>query len=394
MNTNTKETMENDVTLRKCLNKIAKREGFEDFNITTKDIVPDGNNYLAVLKEVTITSTNNSEHEKLELFVKLKDPNVAVEALSLSKIYNRELFTCINLSKIFEELQQEANIPSVERYKFIKYYEESNTDYIIMDNMKKKGFTIHDRLEIISLEYAELCIKQLAKFHALSYALKNKRPHYYDNVISTLKHAYEFTESWTIFVNKMYRTNLELLEDSARMKYENAIPSLVSKFILYTENSDSIKCLCHGDFRTSNILQRVEDDAVVEVIPIDYQLIYIGSPILDLLYFIFGATDREFRRKHLEDLKNLYFNSVKQFLKFFSIDIEEVCPRTEFERIFKERLDFGLAVSLFFIPLNLIEDDEYPDFSNLSEVNIKNKSDRVITRIRGVTQEFIEWGYL
>ncbi|KAL4705983.1 hypothetical protein ACJJTC_004962 [Scirpophaga incertulas] len=355
-----------NANLQESLNKLARRESFEDFKIDTKEIAQDGNNYIAILKEVTVKLTKNREDKQLELFVKVNGPDVAVEFLSVSEVYNKELFTGLTLSKLYEDLQ-EGYIPYEERYKFIKYYEESSTDFIIMENMKKKGFTIQNRLEVISLQYAELCIKQLAKFHALSYVLKKKQPNYYGKAINTIKHPLKLDAVWDVFLDKMARSNLEHLDNIARTKLENSIPDLLKKYKYYLKNPDNIKCLCHGDFKASNILQKVEDDAVTEVIPIDYQLIHSGCPVLDFLYFIFISTDRDFRRKHLEDLKNGYFNTVKKFLTFFSIDVED---------------------------LNLIEDNKYPDLTRLSEAKICCKSDRLKYRIRGVVQDFIDWGYL
>ncbi|KAL4705982.1 hypothetical protein ACJJTC_004961 [Scirpophaga incertulas] len=222
----------------------ARREGFEDYKIDTKEIAQDGNNYIAILKEVTVKLTKNREDKQLELFVKVNGPDVAVEFLSVSEVYNKELFTSLTLSKLYKGLQEE--------------YEE------------ERFYGYKNRLEVISLQYAELCIKQLAKFHALSYVLKKKQPNYYEKAINTIKHPLKLDAVWDVFLEKMARSNLEHLDNIARTKLENSIPDLLKKYKYFFKIPDNIKCLCHGDFKASNILQKV---------------------------------DRDFRRKHLEDLK-------------------------------------------------------------------------------------------
>ncbi|XP_028179111.1 uncharacterized protein LOC114366441 [Ostrinia furnacalis] len=101
-----------------------------------------------------------------------------------------------------------------------------------------------------------------------------------------------------------------------------------------------------------------EDGKIADMVPLDYQIINHGSPLIDLLYFCFGATDREFRKKYLEHLKDLYFSTMEQFLKYFEMDIQKYYPREEFEDLFKKRLDFGLFTCVWYLQFNLAEDDE------------------------------------
>ncbi|XP_028171953.1 uncharacterized protein LOC114361184 [Ostrinia furnacalis] len=102
-----------------------------------------------------------------------------------------------------------------------------------------------------------------------------------------------------------------------------------------------------------------------EVILLDYQHAFYGCSIIDFIYFIIAGTDQDFRRNHLEHLKDVYHNTMAKFLSYFGIDIEKHYPRKEFERLFKERLDYGLMLS-----------------------------DLIKKRVRGIVDDYVEWGYI
>lgn len=127
----------------------------------------------------------------------------------------------------------------------------------------------------------------------------------------------------------------------------------------------------------------------------DYQLLYYGSPITDFIYLIFSATDREFRRNHLDDLKDMYFNTMGNYLKYFEIDVETVYPRKEFERDYFECVDYGLQVALFMMPFFFALEDDVPDFNkdDVMELDIK-VNHKYLDRLKEVVDEMVELGKL
>ncbi|CAH2039242.1 unnamed protein product, partial [Iphiclides podalirius] len=143
----------------------------------------------------------------------------------------------------------------------------------------------------------------------------------------------------------------------------------------------------------NNILMKIEDGEITHVIPVDYQLMYYGSPIVDFIYFIFGATDREFRKNHLEYLKEMYFSEMENYLKYFEIDIESVYPRKEFEKDYFQCLDYGLSFGLFLMPFIFTLEDNVPDFDKDDILDIEVKVDhRYLDRLTGIIEDMIEWG--
>ena len=133
---------------------------------------------------------------------------------------------------------------------------------------------------------------------------------------------------------------------------------------------------------------------VTEVIPIDYQQIYYGCPIIDLIYFLYAASDRAFRDQHLLYLKDLYFQSLRDFLTFFDINVNEFCTKEKFDECFKNSLEYGLMYTLYMLPMFFVSDD-VPDLSKDELLDITIKVDESFyARMQGIVDDFVKLGII
>ncbi|XP_075979082.1 uncharacterized protein LOC142978494 [Anticarsia gemmatalis] len=382
--------------LDQAIKKIAEKEGFIKYKVDKKCVSTNGGNYLGELYEIDVKGKTKDGEKTLHIFVKNAiDADGSFKILSVSNVYNTENFAYKDLAKVFEELQDEANVPRDERYKMVKVYDETFADAIIMENVTKKGFTTYHRMDVMSLKFVQLAIQHLARFHGLSFVLKEKRPEYFNKKIKSLKYPVTFGEDWKIMAKSMKDSIMCHVDDKYADRIEKLYENVADKFA-YNFNDESVQvCLCHGDYRPNNIMTKIEEDGdVTDLVPVDYQLIFYGCPIFDFLYLIYCCTDREFRKTHMTYLKDLYHDSLKTFLEYFNLDVNEVYPKEEFERVYTEKLDQGLYYSLIFLPWLFAAEDDVPDVTQeFSEMRIKI-DDRVNDRLRGVIEEYVEWGYL
>lgn len=86
---------------------------------------------------------------------------------------------------------------------------------------------------------------------------------------------------------------------------------------------------------------------------------------------------------------------METFLEYFDMDIKKILPREEFEKVFEDKLDFGLMINVFYVPFLFVAEDSAPDVANeeLSTLSF-NVDKRFTDRFRGVVNDFIQWGYL
>ncbi|XP_075979083.1 uncharacterized protein LOC142978495 [Anticarsia gemmatalis] len=381
--------------LQESIESIATKHNFINYDIVSKNLSTDGGSYMGVLYEIDIKGKTETGDEEINIFAKNIVENIQMSIYSIPGVFETEAWVYTELAKVFTELQIEANIPIEERFKMAASFDECNPKSIILEHLGKKGFKLYHRMECIPLDYAELSIIELAKFHALSFVIKEKRPDYYKEKIITKKQPYNFGADWYAFVDNMANYSINCLSSDVKEKKKDILLQKTADYPKYMNDTSGIGTLCHGDYKMNNIMAKEVNGKLSEVVPIDFQILNYGNPILDFIYFIFHGTDREFRRNHLASLKDLYYGTMKGFLQKFGIDIEAVLPRNLFEKIYKEKLDFGLMVLSFYGPFLFAVEGNAPDVTTeeLSTLNFK-VDDRFTKRYREIVDEFIQWGYI
>ncbi|CAG4963015.1 unnamed protein product [Colias eurytheme] len=381
--------------IQASIKEIVKNEGYIKYNVCVNNISTNGNNFLGELYELNITGETVNGDKDINIFLKQIINNDDFKVYSIREVYAKEAFFYNELAEIFNDIQNNANIPIEERLKIVHSYKETSTTTIILENLVKEGYKPGNRFDLLTLDFAEMSLKELAKFHALSFILEKKRPEYFDKKIRTIKQSFVYDEYWDELVKRMCEISISNLSEDKKSSVRKFIPTSLRKYPLYmTGATASIRCLCHGDFKTNNIMRKDENGKLTEVIPIDYQQIYYGNPIIDLIYFMYAASDRPFRKANLHHLKNFYYEELTKFLNYFHIEVESVFPRESFEESFKESLDYALMFSMYMYPFLFASGDEAPSGNDdLSDVMVR-VDDRLHERMEGVVDDFIELGVL
>ncbi|XP_038223445.1 uncharacterized protein LOC119840773 [Zerene cesonia] len=377
------------------LNEIVKKEGYIKYDVNVNNISTNGNNFLGELYELKITGESVNGYKEINIFLKQIINNDDFKVYSIRDVYAKEAFFYNELVDIFSDVQNNSNVPIEERLKVVRSYKETSPTTIILENMVMKGYKPGNRFDLLTRDFAEMSIKELAKFHALSFVLQKKRPEYFDKKIRTIKQSFVYDEYWDELVKKMCEISISNLSVDKKERVRQFIPVSLAKYPLYMTGATAcVRCLVHGDFKTNNIMRKDENGILTEVIPIDYQQIYYGNPIIDLIYFIYAASDRPFRKANLHRLKDFYYEALGTFLKHFHIEVESVFPRASFEDSFNESLDYGLMFALYMYPFLFAGEDDSPSGSDdLSDVLI-TVDDRLYERMEGVVDDFIELGVI
>lgn len=126
----------------------------------------------------------------------------------------------------------------------------------------------------------------------------------------------------------------------------------------------------------------------------DYQLTYYGHPVNDIIYFIVCSTDREFRKRHLDSLLSLYYDTMKNYLRYFDINVEDVYPRKQYEQDFKERLDVAVLFGVHYMPLTMAPEENFFDLSMDMTTKKVPHSDLYIRCFNELVEDLINWGIL
>ncbi|XP_063828364.1 uncharacterized protein LOC135077723 [Ostrinia nubilalis] len=387
--------------LQEAIETIIKNEDFIHFHIDVKELEM-GSSFLGTHREINIRGETANGSKELKLFTKTKIDDVITQTTvvdvvsSVSCAYKKETFVYSELRRAINEVQEEANIPVGERYKLAKSYYSTDIESVIMENLREKGFTMCSNLDVIPLKIAELAIQRLAQFHSFAFILKEKRPKFFENKVKKMKQPFHHgTKPFNEFLKGFSEISINSMKPEQKKRLQEYFPTTYDKYEKYTQDPAGVWTLVHGDFRVSNVMVKYQDGEASEVIPVDYQHSYYGCSIVDFIYFIFCSTDQEFRKNHLVHLKNLYYLSMKNFLRFFNIDIEQYYPRAEFERLYKERLDYGLMMTLWVLPIILTKKDEASDAISKDLPKTDTKLNGFVQkRLSDIVDDFINWGYI
>ena len=141
---------------------------------------------------------------------------------------------------------------------------------------------------------------------------------------------------------------------------------------------------------------------------LDWQNCRYGSPIHDLVYFIFSSTDYELRAKHYDQLLKIYHESLKQLLDRLGGDTESQFPFTVFQQELKKFGKFGIVMASMVIPGSSTKNEDFPDMNYTSEGDTNDNPDAMKElfaafaignettkhRMRAAVMDNINYGYL
>lgn len=383
------------------LEKVAEEEKLNNCRIDLKPVSTEGANFLSILYKASLLTACKRD---LKLFAKIAIlPEVYRQHVPVNLVYEAEVSAYTKILPTYELLQDKYDIDREERFMFPKYYASSlvdNEETIILEDLTAHGYSMYDRFKPVTFEYATKAVEELAKFHALSIAFKNDFPDDYSR--DTKQWADENIQSETYeMLKKSYKGMAEVGIKLAPKQIRPKLQQFINK---HWEKEEFDKYygmtkwgfIVHGDYRASNIMFKRQSGEIKHFIPVDYQAIHLGSPCVDLIYFIFSGTDVEFRRIYLRLLLDKYYDTLSGFLTEFNIDPEETFSRKEFDEEFKDKLAYGLSTTLALLPVLLTEGNHGPDgktANNTMENDLK-VSEEFHKRFLPVLQEFINWGII
>ncbi|XP_059046542.1 uncharacterized protein LOC131842072 [Achroia grisella] len=385
--------------LDSLLKDIVKEQNFVKPKVTINPISSDGANYSSSLYTITVTESGK---EDLHLFAKIllikQDIPLPIDMVDIEQLFYRELL------KKYEDIQNAHNVPSTKRLVVPKFYGcnpfEPYAETIVLENLAAKGYTTYDRFKPIDWDYATKAIDSLAKFHALSVAYSEEYPEEFKQLAEKIKGT---SDMMTGIIQHMYQQRIDTTLSVTSEKHKNKLKKYLETEVRI-ESMFKTKLqgpfLCHGDYRASNLMHKVNEDGSLEVIPIDFQTIKVGSPLVDLFYLIFTGTDKKFRRQHFQDLTDYYYQELSNALRSFNLDPDVIYPKRAFDLELKEHLPYALVTAIYTLPIITVESQDAPTVGFENGVEgfdgfLKAKTGSLYPeRMNGVINDFFRWGII
>ncbi|KAK5642409.1 hypothetical protein RI129_008576 [Pyrocoelia pectoralis] len=408
----------NDVEVKEKILPIVKsllKDNVEDYTIEIAKASKLGDNWLGLMYNITITNSRKKGIPKLNLIIKLAPHQGPYRnVFPIRVIYDREIFVYDNISPEFLNFQREKEVAHIFQ-PFTKHYittMQNCGESLVMDNMKVKGFVTGNHSVEVDYPHALLVMKEMGKFHAMSYAIRDQKP-------ETFKY-FEKNCRETFFNSSLFEPVLKIIQTLGKKVLEsfdpisenlylerlkNSLTKVASTFsdLLLVEKFGQYAVINHGDAQMRNFLFKYgnseEPSVPTDLCLIDWQLARIASPVFDILWFIFICTGQELRNRHYKYLLHEYYGSLSTLLRQLGSDPEKLLPFDVLMSDLKQFAPFGLYGAIWIAALNMTESTDIPDlYNSTSEDMIIEQlsvapNEAYMKKIREVVFDFVKYEY-
>uniref|UniRef100_A0A1I8PC14 CHK kinase-like domain-containing protein n=1 Tax=Stomoxys calcitrans TaxID=35570 RepID=A0A1I8PC14_STOCA len=285
-----------------------------------------GENYASLMLKVEfVISLNDGSLKPLSFMFKVgHDTDSYREMIKSYNAFDIETGMYRDLVPELEQILMEAGVHV--RFGAKSYTLPTTEPYILMENLKYKGFRNANRLEGLDMRHAESVLKKLAQWHAASavrvvrngnypdkYSKSQYRPECYDMV----KGMYSNTTSMLLECVGQF-SNSDLYYDKVE-KIQPQIFDEIFKLMAKTDDKDdnAFRVLNHGDTWSNNIMFRYDNNSneLLDTYFVDYQVPSYNSPAQDLWYFIMSSCKIDIKLSKFDYMISYYHKHLQYHLK-------------------------------------------------------------------------------
>ncbi|CAD0202866.1 unnamed protein product [Chrysodeixis includens] len=239
------------------LKRIAGEQKFVNYDLKIDPVSTGGANYTSKLYRVRLSEQDRVLH----LFAKVAAIGEKMRSQA-PRIYETENFAYTKLAKIYEELQEEHQVPDEYRLFFTKFYGSHTKEYeetLVLEDLMMAGYESYDRFKAITWPYSKRAVEELAKMHALSFSYAKCRPDDFKQVVGKLKFEYKLDQNdMKIYYTRIINRAVEAVQE----KHKTLVADYFKDFdqedfkALYKTSRGIV--IGHSDFRPNNLMIRCQ----------------------------------------------------------------------------------------------------------------------------------------
>ncbi|XP_042874593.1 uncharacterized protein LOC122254788 [Penaeus japonicus] len=357
-----------------------------------KDFTRKGDNYVALVTSVEVEFALNGEEKKVSYVIKANPCHDAKSYEDVTHaIFLKEAHFYTNLLPQLNLILQAASGKILDMP--LCYYSrmERNKELIILEDLRSRGFKMFDRRKGLDVDHAKLALKGLAKLHAASLLLQEKKPESLEakllnrpwgnlvegstNVLSILENTLD--NSVTI-LNRIggYETTVSWIK---------GIKGNLPKIFENDVKPSKYHVLCHGDAWNNNMLFRYSEDATPEeVMLLDLQACRRVSFANDLNFLLYTSLTGDIRKPNLETLLETYRVQFNAVMEAGGGDLR--LDKTEVFEEFRRKNIIGAIFGMVTIGVVLVDPQEAIEVTASGEGNF----DQAFEEVKKKTLEMLE----
>ncbi|XP_022220621.1 uncharacterized protein LOC111072847 [Drosophila obscura] len=203
------------------------------------------------------------------------------------------------------------------------YTTESPEPFLILEDMQMSGFENFERGRLLNLDYVLPTVEKIAKLHACSAVIAKENPEvleFFDEApISRNPDRRDFLTYFPVNIRCVaeelaHWKGYEEITEKTFILAENVLQRALAMF---DESEKGFRVFNLTDLWINNLLFHINNETKEpdDVVTLDYQLAYVGSPAIDLNYFLYGSLNENVRKVHFKYIVRTYHQALKQTLE-------------------------------------------------------------------------------
>ena len=192
---------------------------------------------------------------------------------------------------------------------------------LVLENLQESEFHAKQRGSLLNLSECRVVLESIARFHVLSMGLTSMFQTDLGSIETSISsnNGDWLTEIYIPLVANLRKHVLPSCSESVRKKFEEYMRRVGSiRKLGYSPNNEGFNVILHGDLHLHNILFKNDlESNVTQCKLVDFQICHLGSPIIDILYFLITGVEFKVFKKNRLSLLNCYIQELEITLKKF-----------------------------------------------------------------------------
>ncbi|XP_017017438.1 uncharacterized protein [Drosophila kikkawai] len=341
----------------------------DDLTITRLQINPalgPGENYGGVLTRVRVNfklSSPKEEKEQLQnLIVKteIDDDELTQELMAPYDIYNREMTIYQEVLPKLRDLLME--IGDTEKIFPTAIFVDRERMAIIFEDLSVAGYVMADRVRRLNEEHTHLILRKLAKFHAASAVLNEREKGSLEGYDRGFFNKYTNAYSG-YFVGGLLAAARWMSKVPKLAHYGEKLFALAPHYMdigreCFEPTAGHVNVLAHGDVWTNNVMFKYDQltGRPVDVLLIDFQYSFWGSPCIDLHHFFNTSLKEPLRRDQQNGLFQFYHSIFSETLKKLDYSQNPIPSLHQFKQQVEQKRFFAMHSTVVVQPVMISQD--------------------------------------
>ncbi|XP_041763725.1 uncharacterized protein LOC121589125 [Anopheles merus] len=335
-------------------------------SVYTKNAAKKGDSYAAALYSVKVELLwkDAGVEETLSLIVKAPPKGIAASYSLDKEVYVRELYLYEHLIPAFEALYRSKGVSVKLGPRYYKPRVGLPVEVIVLEDLTISGYRMAIRQDCLDQAHLEVALNHLAQFHAASAVYSES-----GKTLPAILTASSADRQMAAKTDHMFAPSLDSLfgymrewdfagefvddlETVAKQIYQLLVDT-------WTLNPDGFNVLNHGDAWLNNMLFAYNDydGSVDRMALIDFQFPSWGSPVFDLIHFLFSSA-----RADLKLSKQAYFLRYYQERLVHNLVLlgygKPLPTLRQLHLDFNDRLTFAIKTVVIDLPYVLVDDTD------------------------------------